>query len=85
MDATIQKILEIVTDTQERVERLELRANDGFRQIDERLGRLEEDVRDIRMRLDALEERVRGQSGYAKEIDAMMTRLAIIEKRVGIN
>ena len=81
MDATIQKILEIVTDTQERVGQVE----EHLRVVDERLERIEEDVRDIRTRLEVLEEQVRGQSGYAKEIDALMTRIVAVEKHVGIS
>jgi len=53
--------------------------------VDERLERIEEDVRDIRTRLEVLEEQVRGQSGYAKEIDALMTRIVAVEKHVGIS
>lgn len=73
MDETTKKILEIVTDTQERVVRVE-----GDTQF------IKAEVKDIRNRLDAIEEQVRGQSGYAKEIDALMSRLSVVEKRVGI-
>jgi len=38
----------------------------------------------IRVRLEALEEKVDGQSGFAKEIDWALERLATIEKHLGI-
>ena len=73
MDEATKKILEIVTDTQERVARME-----GDTQY------IKKEVGDIRVRFDMLEEQVRGQRGYAKEIDALMARISAVEKHVGI-
>ncbi len=68
MDKTLKKILEIVTDTQESVSVLER----DMAEIKVEIVSVRTELRDIRSRLDALEERVRGQSGYAKEIDMLI-------------
>ncbi len=51
--------------------------HDGFASICEEL-------RDIRQRLEALEEAARNSAGLTKEIDHLMERVRAIEKRLGI-
>lgn len=46
---------------------------------------LRAELREINMRLDNLEEAVGGMRGYAKEIDGLRTRLAAVEKHLGLN
>ncbi len=45
---------------------------------------IRDELRDIRQRLDALEERSDMQTGYAKEIDTLLKRVSVIEKHLGI-
>jgi tetrahydromethanopterin S-methyltransferase subunit G len=66
--------------TDARFERSEARLDS----IDERLTNIEHEVTKIHRQLDALEELVEGQSGYAKEIDHLLKRIAAIEKHLGL-
>jgi tetrahydromethanopterin S-methyltransferase subunit G len=61
-------------------QRSEVRLNS----IDERLTNIEHEIGDVHRRLDALGELVEGQSGYAKEIDHLLKRIAAIEKHLGL-
>lgn len=45
---------------------------------------IEAELRDIRLRLTALEEAVENASGFAKEIDHLLKRLSLIEKHLGL-
>jgi tetrahydromethanopterin S-methyltransferase subunit G len=63
-----------------RFERIEARLDS----IDGRLTNIEREIADIHRRLDALEELVDSQSGYAKEIDHLLRRIAAIEKHLGL-
>ncbi|MDP3646193.1 MAG: hypothetical protein Q8R25_03835 [bacterium] len=76
MDETTKKILEIVTDIQDRMATkvdLESVRKDLQAQISENTRAIAE-----------MAEQLRGVFGYAKEIDALMTRMAAVEKHVGI-
>jgi hypothetical protein len=50
----------------------------------ERLTNIEAELKDIHARLDQLEQEARNFSGYAKEIDHLLTRVAAIEKHLGL-
>lgn len=50
----------------------------------ENFASLRAELRDIRQRLDALEEAARNSAGLTKEIDHLMERVRAIEKHVGI-
>ena len=54
-----------------------------------RLGKqltgVEAELREIKPRLDLLEEQVGGLKGFSKEIDELRARIAEIEKHVGIS
>jgi tetrahydromethanopterin S-methyltransferase subunit G len=52
--------------------------------IDERLTNIEHEIGDIHRRLDTLQELVESQSGFAKEIDHLLRRIAAIEKHLGL-
>jgi tetrahydromethanopterin S-methyltransferase subunit G len=52
--------------------------------IDERLANIEHEIGDTHRRLDALTHLVDSQSGYAKEIDHLLKRIATIEKHLGL-
>ena len=73
MDDAIQKILEIVTGMQEDI--TVMKADIAF---------IKTEVQDIRSRLEALEAQMRGQGGFAKEIDMLMNRVGAIERHLGI-
>ncbi len=45
---------------------------------------IKDDVRDIRNRIEKLEESTKNHSGFAKEIDHLFDRIATIEKHLGI-
>jgi uncharacterized coiled-coil DUF342 family protein len=50
----------------------------------ENFASLRAELRDIRQRLDALEEAARNSAGLTKEIDHLMERVRAIEKHLGI-
>jgi predicted nucleic acid-binding Zn-ribbon protein len=52
--------------------------------IHQRLSAIERELRDIRGRLDFLEEAIGSMKGYAKEIDDLRGRVREIEKHLGI-
>jgi hypothetical protein len=52
--------------------------------IDQRLADLGQEITAIHRQLDALEGLVQSQSGFAKEIDHLLQRVAAIEKHLGI-
>jgi tetrahydromethanopterin S-methyltransferase subunit G len=85
-----------MSDDLERLSRLMLdefnRVHERFDHIDGRLdgidGRLtsiEAELKDIRRRLDSLEEAAMNFSGFAKEIDHLLTRVAAIERHLGLH
>jgi DNA repair exonuclease SbcCD ATPase subunit len=63
--------------------RLEKRENQ-LESIDEHLTNIAGEITDIHRQLDALEDLVESQSGYAKEIDHLLKRIAAIEKHLGL-
>ena len=76
---------------EERFDRLEAIIEKGFAAIAQDIAELKTDVAsikselsEIRSRLDALEESVRGVSGFAKEIDHLLERVGAIEQHLGI-
>jgi archaellum component FlaC len=80
----------------ERLSRLMLdefkRVNQRFDTVDEhlngigdRLTNIEAELKDIHARLDLLEQEARNFSGYAKEIDHLLTRVTAIEKHLGLH
>ena len=77
--ATKDDIKDMATKDDLAAVRDELRAEmrDGFASI-------REELRDIRQRLEALEEAARNSTGLTKEIDHLMERVRVIEKRLGI-
>lgn len=78
MDKTIQKILEIVTETQEEL-------HDFRTEVKEDLRHIRKEVAEVRRDLEHLKERVAGMVGYSKEIDLLMVRVAKIEKHIGVS
>jgi chromosome segregation ATPase len=50
----------------------------------ENFASLRGEIRDIRQRLEALEEAARNSAGFAKEIDHLMQRVVDLEKHLGI-
>jgi hypothetical protein len=77
--ATKDDIKDMATKDDLAAVRDELRAEmrDGFASI-------RQELRDIRQRLEALEEAARNSAGLTKEIDHLMERVRAIEKRLGI-
>lgn len=56
-----------------------------FDGIENHLMNIETEMRDIRERLDRLEEAARNSFGFAREIDHLLRRLGAIEKHLGLN
>lgn len=75
------------TDT-ERLSRVVLaefnRVHERFDQLDENLANLSSEVTAIHRRLATLEETVGNISGFAKEIDHLLTRVTAIERHLGL-
>ncbi len=59
------------------IDSLRIEMQEGFASI-------RAELRDIRQRLDALEEAARNSAGLTKEIDHIMERVGTIEKHLGI-
>jgi predicted nucleic acid-binding Zn-ribbon protein len=55
-----------------------------FDALESRATNIETELRDIRDRLEALEENSRSFAGFSKEIDHLLTRVAAIEKHLGL-
>jgi predicted nucleic acid-binding Zn-ribbon protein len=55
-----------------------------FDAIENRLTSIETELRDIRQRIEFLEQAAHNASGFAKEIDHLIQRVASIEKHLGI-
>jgi hypothetical protein len=60
------------------VEVLRVEMREGFANI-------QAELKDIRLRLDALEVAARNVSGFTKEIDHLLQRVGAIEKHLGIH
>lgn len=56
----------------------------GLREVNIRLSSIESELRDIKRRLDLLEESVEGMKGYATEIDELRGRIKVIEQQLKI-
>ncbi|MBI5469999.1 hypothetical protein HY968_01595 [Candidatus Kaiserbacteria bacterium] len=50
----------------------------------EKLISIEAEIRDIKRKLDSLEEQAQGMKGYAKEIDELRDRIREIERHIGL-
>ena len=64
-------------DIRTEIQEFREETNENFREI-------REEVRDIRERLEKLEQKIGNMSGYSKEIDHPITRVARIEKHLGM-
>jgi predicted nucleic acid-binding Zn-ribbon protein len=56
-----------------------------FDALEGRVSNIETELREIRKRLEALEEAAKSSSGFAKEIDHLLDRVAKIEKHLGLH
>ncbi len=56
----------------------------NFDKIEDRLTSIAHELADIRKRLETLEEAANNLSGFAKEIDHLLRRVAAIEKHLGL-
>lgn len=90
MDDNTKDILELLVFIKERMATKDdlnaLRTEfEEFREeTRENFASLRAELRDIRQRLDALEELARNSAGLTKEIDHLMERVRAIEKHLGI-
>ena len=64
--------------TKDDVEALRVEMREGFANI-------QTELKDIRLRIDALEVATQNVSGFAKEIDHLLQRVGAIEKHLGIH
>lgn len=74
-----QMMKEMHDDLSERVDAVH---NDLSVRMEEGFASIRAELREINRRLDALEERVQMQAGYAKEIDELRSRVITLEKQV---
>lgn len=81
MDQNTKDILETVNFIKDRM----LTKDDVRVIVREELRDVRNDVKAIRMELDELIEKVENISGYRKEIDHALERIAAIEKHLGIS
>ena len=60
-------------------------AIDGrFDQIESQVSSIEGELRDVRKRLEALDDAAQNTSGFTKEIDHLLRRVVAIEKHLGL-
>jgi ABC-type transporter Mla subunit MlaD len=88
MDKNIESILATVNFIKDRMltkdegatkddlQQLERHLGARFDALEPRVGNIETELRDIRQRLEALDEAAGNASGFAKEIDHLLKRLA---------
>lgn len=55
-----------------------------FDSIEPRITNIEVEMRDIRKRLETLDEAAQNTTGFAKEIDHLLKRVVMIEKHLGL-
>ena len=96
MDENIESILATVNFIKDRMltkdeaatkddlQQFERRLDARFDMLESRVGNIETELRDIRQRLEALDEAAGNASGFTKEIDHLLKRLAAIEKHLGL-
>ena len=84
MDDTTKKILEIVTDIQTDVSGLRSEFTTFRSETEENFRSLRAEISDIHRDLENLQNRIGDISGYAKEIDLLLSRVSNIEKLLGI-
>ena len=84
MDDTTKKILEIVTDIQAEVSEIKNELTAFRNETTQNFHELRAEIADIRRDVEDLQEKIGNMSGYAKEIDSLMARMAAVEKHVGL-
>ena len=75
--------------TKDEIAELQSEMHEGFADIraemHEGYADIRSELKDIHIRLDALEPAVHNIAGYAKEIDHLMERVVAIEKHLGLH
>lgn len=86
MDKTTKKILEIVTETQEDVAdiRKHMATKEDIRNLQEQINNHTRQIEANTKAIADMAEQLRGVFGYAKEIDMLLSRMSVVEKRLGI-
>jgi hypothetical protein len=97
-ETTLNEVGEMLTHvvehmaTKEDVARLDTRIDDlreemidQFRATHDRLGDMDAEITVIHRRVERLEEQGASNAGFAKEIDHLLTRVAKIERHLGID
>jgi len=84
-----RQITELRTDIAQKIEYVREEMINQFDHFDESFRLLRDDIRDVRMELADIQRRLAGaedrgdtQSGFAKEIDTALSRIASLEKRL---
>jgi len=84
-----EKLAQLIQSSHEdlsgEIQRLEHKMDAGFERMDNEFAHLRTELKDIRTRLDALEKKVGEHSGYSKEIDHILSRIVVLEQRLGIS
>jgi ABC-type transporter Mla subunit MlaD len=70
--------------TKDDLQQFERHLDARFDTLESRVGNIEPELRDIRQRLETLDEAAGNASGFAKENDHLLKRLAAIEKHLGL-
>lgn len=84
VEKDLQRLSGLMLDEFKRVNERFDTVDDHLNGIGDRLTNIESELKDIHARLDELEQEARNFSGYAKEIDHLLTRVAAIEKHLGL-
>ena len=83
----IQELSEFIRDhmvTKDEFQEMRVSFGRRFDGIEADLAQIKTELRDIRRRLEVLEEQYKNIRGVTKEIDHLLQRVAIIEKRLGL-
>ncbi|WFU32397.1 hypothetical protein QA635_38970 [Bradyrhizobium brasilense] len=73
-----------ISGLNKKVDGLEKNVDAGFARVDRELSDIHSELRTLRHDLDDLRREVENISGYRKEIDHALERIAVIEKHLGI-
>lgn len=83
METGFAALADDIGDARTEFEQFRQETRENFQETRENFTSLHAELRDIRQRLEALEEATRNNAGLTKEIDYLMERVSQIEKHIG--
>ena len=84
LTATVERGFAAVADDIAKLDRRVARVEERVVRLDERVANIERELSGVRRDLDQLSDKVDNITGYRKEIDHALERIAAIERHLGI-